>query len=181
MKKVLIFYRNKGYIFILFLILFINIEAKSQKSNIELSGDILEIVIPATALGSTLIYNDNYKGAIQFIKAFGTSMLITHSLKRIINKRRPNGGDLSFPSGHTTSAFASAAFLERRYGWKVGIPSYIIASYVGWSRIYANKHDIYDVLAGATVGILSSYLFTKPYKNLDISVGTNNFKLNYQF
>ena len=68
----------------------------------------------------------------------GFSFMVMHSLKRITNKERPNGGDYSFPSGHTSAAFTGAGFIEKRYGLKVGIPAYILASYVGWSRVYSN-------------------------------------------
>jgi len=177
---------NYKLIFYLSLLFIINnSKIYSQKTNIELSGDILEIIIPSSALISTLVYNEKHEGTIQFVKSFGFSMIVTHSLKRIINKRRPNGGNLSFPSGHTTSAFAGAAFLERKFGWTIGISAYILAGYVGWSRVYSDNHDFYDVLAGASIGIISSYLFTKPYKNIDIDMTLTktqfNFKFNYLF
>jgi len=114
-------------------------------------------------------------------------MIFTHSVKRIINKKRPNGSNYSFPSGHTASAFTGASFLQLRYGWKVGIPAYLLASYVGYTRIKANKHDKWDVLGGAVVGIGSSLLFVKPYKNKNFGVGlykTEKYyvlNINYQF
>ena len=95
----------------------------------------------------------------------GVSFVVTHGLKRLINKERPNGGDYSFPSGHTSAAFTGAAFIEKRYGYKLGVPTYLLAGYVGWSRINANKHDYWDVASGAIIGIGSAYLFTKPFKN----------------
>jgi len=176
---------KNSFVLLYILLTLISTNLKSQNSNIELSGDILEIVVPVSALASTFVYKDNYKGTIQFIKSFGLSMIVTHSLKRIINKKRPNGGDYSFPSGHTTSAFAGAAFIEKKYGWKIGIPAYLAATYVGWSRIHAEKHDIYDVLAGASVGIISAYLFTKPYKNTNLNLSATKsqlqIKINYMF
>ena len=104
----------------------------------------------------------------------GTSFVITHAIKRLINKQRPNGGNYSFPSGHTSAAFTGAAFIERRYGLKVGIPTYLLASYVGWTRVESNYHDKWDVLGGAIVGIGSAYLFTKPFKNTDLELGYLN-------
>ena len=102
----------------------------------------------------------------------GLSFVITHGLKRIINKERPkNGGGYSFPSGHASAAFTGASFIERKYGFKYGIPSYLLASYVGWTRIQANKHDKWDVLGGAIIGIGSAYIFTKPFKNTELAIG----------
>jgi len=147
---------------------------KAQNINYEKIGDNLKIVLPVSAFASTFIWKDNQKSPLQFIKTMGFSFIVTHSLKRITNKERPNGGDYSFPSGHTSAAFTGAGFIEKRYGLKVGIPAYILASYVGWSRVYSNHHDYYDVLAGALLGIGSAYIFTKPFKNkIELTIGSN--------
>ena len=69
----------------------------------------------------------------------------------------------SFPSGHSSVSFASAAFLQRRYGWKVGAPAYAVAAYVGWGRVFAKKHHIWDVVAGGAIGAGCAYIFTTPF------------------
>lgn len=159
---------------LIFFICSFSINIFSQKSFVERSGDIIQIGIPIIALGSTFIFENNDKPYWQFIKAFGVSFIATHTLKRIINKKRPGGGNYSFPSGHTSAAFNGAAFIQKRYGWKYGFPAYLLASYVGYSRIYAKKHDVYDVIAGASIGFISSYLFTKAYKNNKIKISLNS-------
>jgi membrane-associated phospholipid phosphatase len=60
----------------------------------------------------------------------------------------------SFPSGHTTVAFAAATALSTYYNDKfwVGLTSYSLATVVGISRIYSNDHWASDVLAGAVLG-----------------------------
>ena len=152
----------------------ISINTKAQNFDYEKLGDNLQIALPVSAIASTFIWNDNQKAPLQFIKTMGGSFIVTHSLKRIINKERPNGGDYSFPSGHTSAAFTGAAFIEKRYGLKAGIPAYILASYVGWSRVYSSYHDYYDVLAGALLGVGSAYIFTKPFKNkIELTTGSN--------
>ncbi|WP_366017073.1 phosphatase PAP2 family protein [Lutibacter sp.] len=93
-----------------------------------------------------------------------------------MNKNRPDGSDLnSFPSGHTSVTFQSASFLQKRYGLTYGIPAYIIASFTGYSRINANKHDLWDIFAGAIIGIGSTYLFTTPYqkKHMELTFSNN--------
>jgi len=59
--------------------------------------------------------------------------------------------------------FADAAFIQRRYGWKWGVPAYLLSAYVGWGRTYAKKHDWWDVAAGAVIGAGSAYIFTRPF------------------
>jgi membrane-associated phospholipid phosphatase len=89
-------------------------------------------------------------------------------MKYTIDAERPNGGDHSFPSGHTSTSFASAEFIRGRYGWSYGIPAYVVASFVGYSRVESKQHHTRDVIAGAVIGIGSSYLFTTPYKGWQI-------------
>lgn len=170
----------KKILFLLMFIMFFS-TVKAQNKSITTAGDILQMAIPAVALGSTFIWNDdNTKPTWQFVKAYGTSLVLQQALKHIVLKPRPDGSDnYSFPSGHTTSAFSGASFIQRRYGWKYGVPSYILASFVGYSRIQAKKHDGWDVLAGATIGIGTSYLFTKPYAKTKVDVSLNRVESGY--
>lgn len=157
-----------------------------DKSGVELSGDILEYAMPAMALTSTFIWRDDTRPTWQFVKSLGTAVGVAYVLKKTVHKPRPDFNEYnprydSFPSGHTTSAFCSAAFAERRYGWKVGIPAYVLAGYVGWSRVYSNRHDWWDVLGGAAIGTASSYIFTKAYKKDNIDLAFNLSPENYTF
>jgi membrane-associated phospholipid phosphatase len=80
----------------------------------------------------------------------------TGIFKKTVGRTRPDGSDsLSFPSGHASSAFALATVAQKHYGWKVGVPSYVAASAIGFSRIESNKHYLSDVLAGATLGVIA--------------------------
>ena len=79
----------------------------------------------------------------------------TELLKLAVGRERPNGQDnKSFPSGHTSNSFALAAVAERHYGWKLGVPAYLVAGLVGASRIQQDKHYLSDVVAGATLGYI---------------------------
>lgn len=59
----------------------------------------------------------------------------------------------SFPSGHTSSAFA-AAFAILIYNRKIGIPMTFFAALMGFSRIYVEVHYCTDVIAGAGVALV---------------------------
>jgi len=79
----------------------------------------------------------------------------TEVIKVAVGRERPNGQDnKSFPSGHTSNTFALAAVAQQHYGWKVGIPSYLLAGLMGASRIDQDKHWISDVVAGAALGYI---------------------------
>ncbi len=150
--------------------------ASAKEGNIERAGDILQLLIPATAYG-TAFFLDDRSGMTQFYKSFLTNLGVTFALKLSINKERPNHSDNnSFPSGHTSAAFQGAAFIQKRYGWKYAIPAYAGATFVGYSRVYARKHYLEDVVAGAVIGIVSSYYFTTPYKTVTVTpVAGNGF------
>lgn len=63
----------------------------------------------------------------------------------------------SFPSGHTTVAFAAATVYALQYKDKLWVPvlCYTSASLIGLSRITENKHWLTDVLTGAALGYLT--------------------------
>jgi len=132
-------------------------------------GSIVRTLIPAVAYGATFYMHD-HDGRVQFYKSFFTNLAATYALKGVIHKERPNGkGDDSFPSGHTSVAFQGAAFIQKRYGWKYAAAAYVGATYVGWRRVATDNHYAIDVVAGAAVGIASSYIFTRPYNGFVVT------------
>jgi len=148
------------------------------RKSIQDIGDVLHSSIPI-AVGLTTIIIKDKKGSWQFVKSFGLNIALTFALKHAIDKSRPHGTDgLAFPSGHTSVAFQSASFVQKRYGWSYGIPAYALASFVGYSRIEGidNRHDGWDVLGGIIVGVGSTYLFTTPYQEeyIELAFSSNN-------
>ena len=127
------------------------------------AGDVLQYALPATAIGFTIGHKDG-EGAVQFGKSAALTLGVTYGLKYTVDETRPNGGRHSFPSGHTSISFSSAEYMRKRYGWEYGAPAYAAASFVAYSRVESREHHPQDVLAGAGIGLLSSTLFTKPYK-----------------
>jgi membrane-associated phospholipid phosphatase len=81
-------------------------------------------------------------------------------IKMSASRTRPDGTALSFPSGHTTNAFATATVLQQNFGWKVGIPAYAMATYVAASRVQMKRHYLSDVAFGAALGILAGRTVT---------------------
>jgi len=79
-----------------------------------------------------------------------------------INGNRINS---SFPSGHTTVAFAAATVFAMEYRDRPLVPiiAYSAASLIGLSRITENKHWITDVFAGAALGYFTGRLVVNNY------------------
>ena len=137
-------------------------------SSIEAPGTVLAIAVPASALVAAAFHKDG-KGALQFAEAYVSTMALVYILKPTINRTRPNGGGESFPSGHSASAFAGAAFLQRRYGWEYGAPAYTAAAFVAFSRVQAKKHWTTDVLAGGAIGVATNFIFTRKFKKVAVT------------
>lgn len=101
------------------------------------------------------------------------SGVLALSLKYSVGRPRPfvtypyiikkgEAGTPSFPSGHTSSAFAAATSISLCYPkWYVIAPSFLWASAVGYSRMELGVHYPSDVLVGAIVGAGCSWVMWK--------------------
>jgi membrane-associated phospholipid phosphatase len=92
--------------------------------------------------------------AVDLGKSLAVTGAIVWITKLSVNRTRPSGGSLSFPSGHTAVAFTTSTVLEQHFGWRVGIPAYAMAALTGLARMEDNNHFFSDVIAGATIGLL---------------------------
>jgi membrane-associated phospholipid phosphatase len=131
------------------------------------AGNVLVFALPVAAAGLTLGFKDR-QGTLEFGESAALAMGVTSALKFTIDTTRPNGENQSFPSGHATISFTSAEFMRKRYGWEYGLPAYALATFVAYSRLEARQHYTIDVIGGAAIGIVSSYLITRPYKGWTI-------------
>jgi membrane-associated phospholipid phosphatase len=90
-----------------------------------------------------------------------SSSLITTGVKYITNRDRPEGmsprSNSSFPSGHAAGSAAVAVLVSKRHG-RLGIIAWLIAFWVMLSRIYLGRHFPSDVLTGALLGTIASWL-----------------------
>lgn len=158
-------------------------EAAEPIALVTKTGDLVQVGLPLAALGLTFLLEDPEpapEDAAQWLPggaawsddyalhmtgsprhdlalAVARTELATYALKYTIDAPRPNGGSNSFPSGHTSVAFTGAEFIRKEYGWGWGVPAYVAAGFVGWSRVASQNHHARDVVAGAALGILSNY------------------------
>jgi membrane-associated phospholipid phosphatase len=151
-------------------------QSPQSQHMVQQCGDGLYFLFPVSTFMYIHLHQDR-AGKEQFIQSFLLNVTSTLALKIAVNKERPNGKPWSFPSAHTSVSFQAAAFIQKRYGWKYGIFAYLAALFVGFSRIYAEKHFIEDVVAGAALGIGHSYLFAKKY----IALEKHKISVNYSF
>ncbi|MBP8888030.1 MAG: phosphatase PAP2 family protein, partial [Flavobacterium sp.] len=138
----------------------------------------ISIATPIIIYSVGLIQKDSTvkKQAIFIGQTFLVNAFITTALKHTINRKRPfeTYSDIeqatsslgkSFPSGHTSLAFATATSLSVAYPkWYVIAPSFVWAGAVGYSRMHLGVHYPSDVFAGAIIGSGSAYLSYKANK-----------------
>jgi hypothetical protein len=107
---------------------------------------------------------------------------ITHGLKNLTSKTRPNGGSHSFPSGHTSSAFTNATVLFNEFNETAPLlaySGYAFATTTGIFRMLNNKHWLSDVLLGAGIGMLVTELVYhfEPFKAFNPFKKSNSITL----
>jgi len=134
--------------------------------------NIVAFGTPVVMAAVALIEKDDdlLKNALYVGVSIGVDGIITYGMKVGIGRPRPfvSYPDLyhyslettqSFPSGHTSLAFATATALSLKYPkWYVIAPSYLWACSVGYSRMNLGVHYPSDVLTGAVVGAGSAYV-----------------------
>lgn len=135
----------------------------------------LSIAVPAGVIIYAIINKDDQskKDALVIPSSILLSGIISTSLKFTVNRERAfdtypfikkvtSVTTPSFPSGHTTFAFALATSVSIAYPqWYVIAPSFIWAGAVGYSRMSLGLHYPSDVLAGAIIGSGSAFLCNK--------------------
>lgn len=137
------------------------------------------VILVPLAMGVEGLINDNkklFENACVIVAASAVNLGSTLALKYSIDRRRPyetypdiigksDEGGPSFPSGHTSAAFATATSLSLAYPkWYVIVPSYLWASTVGYSRMHLGVHYPSDVLGGMILGTGSAWVTYKANK-----------------
>ncbi|RID92584.1 phosphatase PAP2 family protein [Gemmobacter lutimaris] len=127
-------------------------------------GDRLQIALPLIAGACALADGRAGELMLRFVGVF----TVAHGTKRLLGdstlNTRPSGGTHGFPSAHTAAAAFGASSLLHDC-----LPSHpvaravvvIAAGFVGASRIQAQAHDIWQVLAGAVLGWLGDRLLRR--------------------
>ena len=119
-----------------------------------------------------LVYAKTRRCGATALTGMALGLLVTNlTIKPLVTRPRPwvvmdgfvtltTSSDLhSFPSGHTTAAFAFgvALFLTLPQKW-ARVAALIAATLMGLSRLYVGVHFPTDVLAGAVIGTVCGIL-----------------------
>jgi membrane-associated phospholipid phosphatase len=141
------------------------------------SSDFFDIAgNPFTHLGATglwyLLSDETQVGqerAWTMLSALAITDSAAFGLKLVVNDKRPNGDNFSFPSAHTASSFCVASVLDEYYGPQVGLPAYVGAAFVSWRMMDAHDHWASDVLFGGTLGYIVGHTVAGKHKQLELA------------
>ncbi|GMO56982.1 MAG: phosphatase PAP2 family protein [Rickettsiales bacterium] len=157
--------------FVLFFVVFLSV-ARAER-DLTFFGDVFRFAVPVMGLGMSVM-EPTHEGTIQLGYSVLASQLTSEILKSTVNEKRPDGADgKSFPSGHTAGAFTGAFFIHKRYGLEKAILPYILAGITGYSRVEAKKHYTHDVVAGALISGLYTWIFVDKYEKKDSQLSLN--------
>jgi membrane-associated phospholipid phosphatase len=126
--------------------------------------------VPAGLLAGGIITNDKAmrQNALYVAGSTAISAGLTEIIKHLVKRPRPflqnvhitpiyRPGNYSFPSGHSSSSFATATALSIAYPkWYVILPAYLWAGSTAYSRMYLGVHYPTDVAVGAGLGAASA-------------------------
>ena len=105
-------------------------------------------------------YGDFIKGYLKKAVMRPRPFLEIPALEPLI--KRPKG--FSFPSGHTTLAFAVAFIISRILPKRYSIPAFLMAALVAFSRLYLGVHYPTDILGGICIGYVAGLITDFLYK-----------------
>ena len=159
----------------------------AKANSTESIGTDVAVALPLLAGGYAASKGD-WTGVAELTVDTVATVGTVYALKSVVKVQRPDKSDFkSFPSDTAALAFAPAQFLWDRYGWEYGVPAYLAAGFVGYSRVDAKKHHWYDVAASAGIAFTFSKIFTSEYRNPKFNYGvvatphSAYASLNYHF
>jgi hypothetical protein len=137
--------------------------------------DIAQIAVAPSLFIFDALGNEKHHPIDQFFLtaiSYGITVLPVRYIKNHYDSPRPYGGNNSFPSGHTATAFVGSHIIYKEFKdsnpW-IAYSGYAMGIFVAGSRVAHDKHWVSDVMAGAGIAMLSTelaYWIYFPVRNL---------------
>jgi hypothetical protein len=149
--------------------------------------DIAQLAVAPSLFIFDALGDEKHHPVDQFfvsVMSYGIMVLPVRYIKDHYPSPRPYGGNNSFPSGHTATAFIGSHVIYKEFKdsnpW-IAYSGYAMGAFVAGSRVAHDKHWVSDVLAGAGIAMLSTelaYLIYFPIKNFITDKANKRFGNN---
>lgn len=101
------------------------------------------------------------------LEAMLATAAVTTVLKGTVKRERPDHSDhYSFPSGHTSTVAATAMTIYEFYGWRAGVPAFLLTAVTAVGRMTEDRHWLSDTVGGATIGVLFGHAFAVAHRGV---------------
>lgn len=114
----------------------------------------------------TAYFKGDTEGERQWLRNTAANQILTSAARVGFNEtswgKRPNGHPYGFPSGHVAFTASGAALLQERYGWRYGLPAWLLTGYVAYVRVDRGDHRWRDVVASSALAYGVGKLFVTP-------------------
>ena len=110
-------------------------------------------------------YDETYEKSKTLLNALALNGLLTQGLKWAARTESPNGDELGWPSGHSSSSFCFATVMLHEYGPWIGVPMLAFAGFVAYERVDARNHDFSDVVSGSLIGIAIGHAVARNHQD----------------
>jgi hypothetical protein len=154
-------------------------ETQSIDPALQDASTVLQVVLPAIPVTIGIIdwaQGDDGKQFEVVAESLASVVLVQQALARTVSRERPNEKDsTSFPSGHTSWAFAASTLIVRETHapgdnsfHALDALIYAPAIFCAWERVADNRHWASDVTCGALLGVvLTNWIWDAHYGNGD--------------
>jgi membrane-associated phospholipid phosphatase len=177
------------------LIPFIALAANNASADgIRTFGDYMQVINPVVAAG----FASQEKGLGHFAIIYAQNAIVVNGTKYIANKnkfsasRRPNKSNPKskydgMPSGHTNAAWMAASYIRTFHEDNpyLSIPFYATAAVTGYSRVHAKKHTTAQVITGAAIAEILTYInnkmdWSKNYQPTSFYIGGDEVSASFE-
>lgn len=144
------------------IILILSLVATERRA--ESYGDTLQVALPLAGWGCSIVTGSG----LEYFGRFAVMWFSVHAAKHGLPDTlalRPGGSGLGFPSGHSSAAaFGASALVFNCIENAPLLKTAVVfgAGFTGASRIEADAHDIWQVLAGAAWAVFCERFLRRP-------------------
>lgn len=149
--------------------------AAPQPPAVRLTEDYLRFIPTILQIATPIVLRDKiglvqllYVGIANTAATQGTKFLLNDvSVDHVRLGQRPEGRRSvhNMPSGHSSMGSCAVYFLCRRYGWRFGLPLFVLLVLTMAARVMLNAHTISAVVAGALIGFATAAWFTSSWRD----------------